>query len=311
MPRDANGVVADIAVLSRGIIARTNVGVLYEQGLSAYSRQTKKRITNILSVKKGSEVAPLPVSEVNIAFNYLLDFLSHFNTTQYKLYSGKIDGSKFIANADLSQISTNGLSHKQKVEILAEIVDKELYIVYNASESESAYDIINRLEASPFKLEIVPIYIKDPINGGYKELKSRGIIAPIYTVLLNKISDSFLGASTFFLNGYGLPTGKSKEDGRYPVKFKVVRGWGESEMRLAAAYGTPTLIQKLADRSKSIKNHKKFYRNQMIRQVVTTEDLIPERDEDSDVAINIVKAILQPAGIDINVNPLIYDVKGN
>lgn len=110
----------------------------------------------------------------------------------------------------------------------------------------------------------------------------------------------FLGASSFFLNGYGLPTGKSKEDGRYPYKYKQVRGWGESELRLAAAYGGSLLIQKLADRSKSIVNHRQFYRNQLIAKGVTSFDLIPNRVEDADVAINIVKGILESAGVTIN-----------
>lgn len=306
MPRDANGVVADIAVLSKGIVARTNMGVLYEQLFAGYSRQTRKRIIDILSVKTGREVYTLLPTEIKTAFNYLLDFLSHFNTLQYKLYSGKIDGSKFNVEGDMSGIVSGGLNIEQKKEILAEIVDKELYIVYNASEEESAYDIVNRLEQSPYKLDIVPVYIKDPTTNTFKEMKSRAIIAPIYTVMLNKISDSFLGASTFFLNGYGLPTGKAKEDGRYPYKFKGVRGWGESEMRLVAAYGSPLLMQKLIDRSKSINNHRQFYRNQIIRGVVSSDDLIPNRYEDDDVAINIVKAILEPAGVTIDSDVLTY-----
>ena len=194
---------------------------------------------------------------------------------------------------------------EQKIEILIEIYDKEVYLVYNAQEEESAYDIVNRLEDSMHKLELVPVYIKDPINNVFKELKCRAFIAPLYVVLLNKITDDFLGASTFFLNGYGLPTGKAKEDGRFPYKFKGVRGWGESEMRLVAAYGTPVLMQKLIDRSKSIINHRQYIRNQLLSGVVTTNNLIPNRVEDSDVAINIVKAILEPAGITLESKQLI------
>lgn len=305
MPRDANGVVADIVVLSKGIVARTNMGKLYEQHFSKSSRQTKQRIKDILAVKTSREISSLLPSEINIAFNYLLDYLSYFNTTQYKLYSGKVEATKFIADNDLSVLPIGGLSMNQKIEILIEIFDKELYLIYNAQEDESAYDIVNRLEASIHKLEVVPIFIKDPISGGFKEMRCRAFIAPLYTVMLNKITDDFLGASTFFLNGYGLPTGKAKEDGRFPYKFKGVRGWGESEMRLVAAYGTPVLMQKLVDRSKSIVNHRQFIRNQLLTGVVTTNNLIPDRVEDSDVAINIVKAILEPAGITLETKQLV------
>ena len=128
------------------------------------------------------------------------------------------------------------------------------------------------------------------------------MIGPMYISMLNKISDDFLGAASFFLNGYGLPTGKSKEDGRYSYKYKQVRGWGESEIRLAAAYGTPLLIQKLMDRSKSIVNHRQFYRNQLIAKGVVSEDLIPDRVEDTDVAINIVLGVLESSGITIETS---------
>lgn len=305
MPRDANGVVADIVVLSKGIVARTNMGKLYEQHFSKSSRQTKQRIKDILAVKTSREISSLLPSEINIAFNYLLDYLSYFNTIQYKLYSGKVEATKFMAESDLSLLPIGGLSMAQKIEILVEIFDKELYLIYNAQEEESAYNIVCRLEASIHKLDVVPVFIKDTINGGFKELKCRAFIAPLYTVMLNKITDDFLGASTFFLNGYGLPTGKAKEDGRFPYKFKGVRGWGESEMRLVAAYGTPVLMQKLVDRSKSIVNHRQFIRNQLLTGVVTTNNLIPDRVEDSDVAINIVKAILEPAGITLETKQLV------
>lgn len=302
MPKDGNGVIADIVVLSKGIVARTNMGKLYEQHFSKSSRQTKQRIKDILSVKSSREIYSLLPSEINIAFNYLLDYLSYFNTVQYKLYAGKVEGTKFMAENDLSQLPIGGLTMEQKIEILVEIYDKELYLVYNAQEEENAYDIVNRLEESIHKLEVVPIYIKNHIDNTFKELKCRAFIAPLYTVLLNKITDDFLGASTFFLNGYGLPTGKAKEDGRFPYKFKGVRGWGESEMRLVAGYGSPLLIQKLMDRSKSIENHRQFYRNQLLAKGVTSEDLIPDRVEDSDVAINIVKGILESAGITIETS---------
>ena len=288
MPRDANGLVADVAVLSKGVVARTNLGKLYEQYMAASSRQTKNRIIDILAVKQSSDIDALLDSEINVAYNYLLDYLSNYNTTQYRLYAGLIDE----------------ITIDDKKEILKEIVDKELYLVYNVQEAETAYDIVNRLEASKFKLDIVPVYIKDPLAPGYKELKSRAIIAPLYTVMLNKITDSFLGASTFFLNGYNLPTGKSKEDGRFNYKFKGVRGWGESEMRLVAAYGSPRLLQILLDRSKSIVNHRQWIKKQLLTGTLTNYTLIDERVEDSDVAINIVKAILEPAGVTIHNNGL-------
>ena len=161
------------------------------------------------------------------------------------------------------------------------------------------YDIVNRLEFSKFKLKFVPVYIKDPITNKFVALRSRALIGPMYISMLNKITDSFLGASSFFLNGYGLPTGKSKEDHRYTYKYKQVRGWGESEFRLVAAYGSPLLIQKLMDRSKSIVNHRQFYRNQLIAKGVVSEDLIPNREEDTDVAINIIKGIMESAGTTI------------
>lgn len=300
MPRDDNGVVADIAIFSKGIISRTNLGVLYEQYFTASSRQMKKAIMSLLAVKDSRDIDKLLDTEITTAYNYILDYLSHFNTLQYKLYSGTYVGdNKFNPKGTLH--NNKKATKDEMIEILKEIFDHELYLVYNVAEEESVYDIVNRLEASKFKLKYGHIHFRNPINGEMQTMKSRGFIAPIYTVLLNKISDNFLASSTFFLNGYGLPTGKSKEDNRFPYKFKGVRGWGESEMRLVAAYADPRLIQVLADRSRSIENHRQFYRNQLETGSIQNETLIPNRKEDADIAIDIISAILEPAGIKIDV----------
>lgn len=297
MPRDANGKIADMAIFSKGVVARTILGLPYEQYFMASSRQTKDSIKDLLAVKSSKEIDNLSTSEIDNTFDYLLDYLSNYNTLQYKLYSGTFVGGSHKVN-EIPELVNRQLNRNQKVEILKEIYSKELYIVYNIAEAESAYNIVNRLEESKFKLKIVPVYIKG-IDGEFKELKSRSFIAPLYTMMLNKITDSYLGASTFFLNGYGLPTGKSKEDGRYPYKFKGVRGWGESEYRVVAAYGSPRLMQILNDRSKSIENHRKYYYNQMEARGVNSSCLIPDRIENSDIAINLVRGVLEPAGITI------------
>lgn len=300
MPYDANGVRADVCMFSKGLVSRTNLGGLYEQYIASSSRQTKKAIIDLLAIKESSEIDTLSVGELDTAYNYLLDYLSYYNTIQYKLYSGTFTGNKFMSEDRVNAVREVTIDDKK--EILKQIYDRELYIAYNVQEDETIFDIVVRLEDSKFKLNIVPVYIKDPITNTFKQLKSRSIISPMYIGMLNKISDDFLGGSTYFLNGYGLPTGKSKEDGRFPYKFKGVRGWGESEMRLVAGYGSPLLVQKLMDRSKSIENHRQFYRNQLLAKGVTSEDLIPDRVEDSDVAINIVKGILESAGITIETS---------
>ena len=298
MPKDANGKVADMAIFSKGVVARTILGLPYEQYFMASSRQTKESIKDLLAVKKCKDIDILTTSEIDTAFDFLLDYLSNYNTLQYKLYSGTYVASAHVTK-ELGDINNVKLTRVEKVEILKEIYSKELYIVYNIEETQKAYDIVNNLENSKFKLKIVPVYVKG-IDGTFKELKSRAFIAPLYITMLNKITDSYLGASTFFLNGYGLPTGKSKEDGRFPYKFKGVRGWGESEFRVVAAYGSPRLMQILNDRSKSIENHRIFYANQLAAKGVTSECLIPTRVENSDIAINIIRGVLEPAGVCID-----------
>ena len=297
MPYDENGNVSDICLFSKGFVARTNLGGPYEIYVAASSRQIKKSIIDLLAVKNSKEIDDLLHTEIETVYSYLLEYLSYYNTMQYKIYSGTFQGNNFIKQSRLNTIKE--VTIQDKIDILKQIYDRELYIVYNIQEEEKIYDIVNRLEFSKFKLKFVPVYIKDPITNKFVALRSRALIGPMYISMLNKITDSFLGASSFFLNGYGLPTGKSKEDHRYTYKYKQVRGWGESEFRLVAAYGSPLLIQKLMDRSKSIVNHRQFYRNQLIAKGVVSEDLIPNREEDTDVAINIIKGIMESAGTTI------------
>jgi len=304
MPRDANGVVADIAVLSKGVVARTNEGKLYEQYFTASSRQTKKAIKSLLAVDNVYDIDSLSSDIIENVFQYLRLYLKNFDTTQYKLYCGLYNDDDDVDPRN-EVVLHSTLSIADKREILKEIHSKELYLIYNASEEAGAYDILNNLEDSEYRLNIPDVFIKDG-SGEFVKMKSRAIIAPIYMVLLNKTTDDFLGGSTFFLNGYGFPTGKAKGDGRFPYKFKNVKGFGESEMRLLAANTGPKLAQTLADRSRSIVNHKKFYRNQLECGNTTSENLLHNRSEDTDVAVNLVQAVIEASGIriheDTNIN---------
>lgn len=301
MPIDANGVRAEIAMLSKGIIARTNLGKLYEQYFAISSRQTRLEIMDILNVKEYKQVDTLADSVINTAYDYLLEYFSLFKTLQYKIYAGELLTDEYIKGEEVSV--SNNITADDKREVIREVVAKELYIIYNVSEEESAYNIVCRLEESKFKVREVDVFIKDPLSNELKKLRNRHFIGPMHIVMLDKITDDFLGSSTFFLNGYGLPTGNGKTDGRFPYKFKGVKAWGESEIRLAAAYGTPKLMQILFDRSRSISNHRQYYRNQLRSGSITTEELVNDRVEDSDVAFNILKAILEPAGSEIEITP--------
>ena len=244
------------------------------------------------------DIFTLDPTLIESTFDYLLAYLKLYGTLQYKLYMGVYSEDGSVLTAD--SLVHSKLTMENKIEILREIFDKELYLIYNANEEESPYDILNRLETSKeFKLNIPDVYIKDS-KGEFVKLQSRTIIGPIYTVLLNKTTDDFLGASSFFLNAYGFSTGKAKEDGRYPYKYKNVKSAGESEIRSMAANATPKAIQLLADRSRSIVNHRKFYRNQLRQGNTNAENLVFDREENADMAINLVQAILEPAGITID-----------
>lgn len=298
MPRDGNGVVADIAMLSRGVVARTNKGKLYEQYTSMSSRQIRTDVIKLLNVTDVSQISQLRKTEIDVVFDYILDYLSHYNTLQYLAYVGElvVDGS--------DGTKPKGLTYAEKIEILEEIYSKEFYIIYNVGEDESAWDIYLRLENSRFKLKTTPIYVKDVVHGGYKELKSKGVIGPIYIQMLNKIADKFLCASTMFINGYGLGTGKAKDDGRYPYNFKTVRGFGESETRLVCAYAKPKLLQIIMDRGRSTINHKIYYRNQLEAGNLLANNLLHNRVEDADDPTAIVKGLIESAGVTISSKSL-------
>jgi len=297
MPRDGNGVVADIAMLSRGVVARTNKGKLYEQYVSMSSRQVKGDVIKLLNVSDASEIKNMRKTEISVVFDYVIEYLSYYNTQQYLAYAG-------LLIVDGTSSEPSALSHEQKVEILEEIYEKEFYIIYNVGEVESAWEIYLRLEDSKFKLKTTPIYVKDTLKGGYKELKSKGVIGPIYIQMLNKIADKFLCASTMFVNGYGLGTGKAKGDDRYPWNFKTVRGFGESETRLICAYASPLLLQMIMDKGRSTTNHKIYYRNQLEDGTLLADNLLHNRVEDADDPTAIVKGLIESAGVTISSKAL-------
>lgn len=273
MPYDGNGVRCDIVMDPTSIISRMNIGRCLEIYFNASSRVARDMVRDIL--KKNPK-------DKQKAWTIVLEFLSIIDTEQYQAYKGATE--------------------EEIDEILQEIQEKELYVMYRVSSKKPSYLIVNDLENSKFKAPRGPINI--PNGQKIMVTKSAATLAPLYTIVLSKTADDSLSStSSAKFNHYGFPitVGSSAKNG-LPWKNNPTRILSETEVRLYRAYGGTELIVNLKDRANSIETHKLMHYNILKSEHPGFEKTLVDRTQHpygGDVALKILKTIFNVAGIDI------------
>lgn len=281
MPRSTDGTIADIVVSAAGTVSRMNIGRLYEQYLTKVSRGVKKMVSELLGLETSDNLDTKSDDEVLLAFQIVLDHLSIMDTPQYH-------GYKAVTRFE------------EMREILADIIDNEFYLLYNMECEKKAYEIVSDMEKSKFTLDNERILIPDN-KGGFKELLTPGIIAPLHMLLLDKIADDWLAASTTYVNTYAIPIGVSRENrNSYTYNFKPVRNISETEGRLLPSYGDLELTAELMNRSRSIPTHKHIYDQLLMTEnPMDIDNLTEGRTYEDDAALAIMDAIIKPMGMEL------------
>lgn len=289
MPVDALGNRADIIQDPASTISRMNIGRLYEQYISQASRQLKQHITNILINMDdiddlNSTIDALPDNKVNELFTEVKDLLKLITNRQYLAYN------------KIKDIHT-------KKDILKEIVNEELYIFHSIDNEIPAYQIVENIENSRFKVLIDKVTFKD-VNGNLITSKEDILIGPMYTILLAKIADTWLSTASAKVNHFGLPTSISKaEKYRLPWRNSGTKILSETETRLYASYADLELLAELKDRGTSIVAHENAYMNILDAPQPTNIDRVVDRVKipyGVDKARETVDALMNAAGIKIS-----------
>jgi len=258
MPVDKDGNRADIIIDPRSINNRLNIGLLYERYTKASMLKLERIVRDIVKTDKDLEDA----NKLLEAMNVVVEFLSYIENEQYEAYR------QVLENKDFENIRT----------IIEEIVKDHFYLFLRLDTKKRKWKIVYDLMNSRFK----PTYDKVTFkyDGRTKISKRPIMIAPIYTVLLNKIGDSGLTCASAKTNYFGIPIVMSKHDKhRLPYRRNPVRALGESETRIIVAYGGRYLLAELRDRATSLETHAEVYRNLILNEKPTNVDMLVDRNK--------------------------------
>jgi hypothetical protein len=261
MPVDSDGNKADIVMDPNSTVSRMNVGRLYEQYINAASRDTHKRICNMLNVKpksvKSTSSKTINMANIDSAFDYLLGYYKITSPITYQWFlDGKVNQSK--------------------LDYLYEIIEKGICLYIPSNNEPELTIMIEELEASYRPLYSPVTYTG---NSGNVVTTIENIrIAPVYTLCLEKTGDNWSAVSSGKLQHHGVLSPLTKVD-KYskPTRNQAVRGTGESECRILGSYLGSEYLPELMDRNNSPTTHRLMVDNILASSTPTNIDNLVDR----------------------------------
>ena len=255
MPVDAAGNRAELIMDPNATVNRANVGRLYEQYLCGSSRDTYRRMCDILGVKYGTKkyaaldhILTLPLEKVQEAWNLLLGFYA-------------------IVSPQMHRWILDGTINTPPEDYLADVVDYNsdsndpnatpCIRIYFPTESEVITpEAIAKLESMPqYQQTYGPVsYVG---NSGLRRVTKNSIrIAPIYIIELEKTGEDWGAVASGRLQHHGLLAPLTRSD-KYssPARLQGVRGIGEAELRNLVAFCGSEAGAELMDRNGSPSTH--------------------------------------------------------
>lgn len=288
MPIDEEGNRADIVMDSNSTINRMNIGRLYELYINASRRDVRKAICKKIGIAPKSIHALTQVEEVfysnkplfDECYNYLLGFYSIINT-------------KMFEHLGVKATDENKINH------LAYIIKNDIYLYLPPENDKENLDIIDELEK-----HYKPVYGKVSYIGNSGE-RTNSVdnvrIGSMYIMLLEKTGDDYSAVSSGKLQIHGILSQLTKND-KYsnPIRLQTIRGLGEAEFRVLAAYLKQHAAAEFADRNNSPATHREIVRNILKADKPTNIDSVINRKEfpyGGSKPINIVNHALFCGGV--------------
>lgn len=263
-PVDQNGNVADIISDPNSTISRINISRLYENYFNAVSRKVKSYVVGEKDPDK--------------AFNYILGLLKIVSKEQYTSYSQA--------------------SKEEQLAILEEIRTKEFFILFKLSTKKLTAEIVMEVDKSIYRPDVDRIYIDGKLS------KDPMAIAPLYTIILNKVGVDMINVSSSpKLNHYHLPitTGK-KQKNTLPFKDNPTRILSETETRLIYANAGSQALIELKDRSSSVNTNISIWETILNAEKPSNIDSVVDRKKSpygGDAAVRLIRNILNVSGLDL------------
>lgn len=237
MPVDANGNVADIITDSSSTISRMNLSRAYHHYLGATSRDNRQRLLNHYTSLYGEGFSEaLQSSDVAFGINYLREMYSCINP----------DMVEFI----------DSLNEEEQLNHLKECLLRQLTIYRPTDNAISAPEMIELLEASPYKPHLGKVTYVDELGNRVTTVDDVRI-GNMTFMLLEKIATDYSAVSSARVNSFNFPIkGSNADKYKYPHNLTPTTTLGETEVRILTAFANPVMVAEMIDLALNPVSHK-------------------------------------------------------
>jgi DNA-directed RNA polymerase beta subunit len=243
MPVDQDGNRADIIMDANSTISRMNIARMYEHYINAASRDTTKKILNMVGAQSSDKHLYAKIvtlfddkSKFESIYKYLMGYYSIVSPKMFKYFSSEISG-------------------QQMCDHLFSVCKDGIYLYIPTDNEPETDEIIRKLERH-YKPTYGPVsYIGKAGNKITTKAPIR--ISTLYMMLLEKIGDDWAAVSSGKLQHFGILSQLTKSD-KYsqPTRNQAVRAIGETEARIFVSYCGQKLAAELMDRNNNPVTHK-------------------------------------------------------
>lgn len=234
MPVDADGNRADIIFDPNSKVSRMNLGGLYEPYINAASRDTGKRVRELVGWCPVSQMIQNPAM-IDQAHALLMRYYEITTPKQHELF-------------------TSGRYTKSKAFHVEHICKEGIYLWTPPDSPVDSVEMVMQLEEE-FPSCYGPItYVGR--SGRKVTTKNSARIAPCYFMLLEKTGDDWTGVSSGKTQHYGVLAQVTNAD-KYsqPTRMQAIRALGEAEVRIYVSYAGVRITADLMDRNNNPRTH--------------------------------------------------------
>lgn len=271
MPYDSDGNRAEIITDGNATVNRMNLGRKYEQYFNASSRDTHKKLCNLLNIDHNKIITFSEINIKNLLINLNTDTIDNAFTFLLNFYK--------ILSPNIYQWHINGLIKESKIEYLSYILKHGIYLYIPVNDLKLSKDKVLEIENSIYR----PIYgpVNFNINGTIKQTTDNCRIGSIYFLLLEKTGEEWSAVASSKIQHHGVLAGINKNDKHSrPAKEQAVRAAGDQETRIIGSYTLDNeTLAELFDRNNNPSTHREIVQQILNADTCTNINTIIDRKQ--------------------------------
>lgn len=286
MPRDKNGVVADIISDPMSTTSRMNLGRVHEGYLGAAIRDTRNKFINYIESKYNCPIE-------TAVHQMTMDDVMYIAIKLHKFYA--LINPKMVYFLDT-------LNDDERANHVKEVLLDNLYIYFSVDNEKKVVDVILDIEKSEFRpLNDIVTYVNDRKEHISTQEPIR--ICNMYYMLLEKIGNTYMAVSSAKINNFGFPIkGTTVEKYKTQHALTPTKTLGETEVRILTSYMEQKGIAEMLDLTLNPVGHKLAIKHLLTKDQPSKVEHIIDRSIYSygqNKSLLLFKHILNSAGVDI------------